>query len=360
VHRDYGPKGVKFFFVYKTLAHPELVGGYIQPFTLDERLAHARQAEKQLGATIPWLVDGIDNRLKHALGDRPNSEFIIDPQGLIVSKRAWSNPAVVRQDLEKLVGTVDPITKAEDVQLNLQLPLKTAAVTGIVPRIDRSGMQAIVSEPTIEPGGLPFFAKLRAEADAGLFQGQTGKLYLGLHLDPFHNAHWNNLTKPLSIELDLPDGVQIEPRALHASPVAVTSDADPREFLLDVKSWPSRIPIRLTVKYFACVGETSCHAVQQHYTLHLRRDRDAGGARGPGAGFWKPEAFTRQMMARDRNRDGKLNRNEVQGLVLPHFDHFDTNQDGLLDPQELKAVSDWLNHHHQPGVPKESSPPRQP
>jgi hypothetical protein len=63
IHRDYGPKGVKFFFVYKTLAHPELVGDYVQPFTLDERLEHARAAAKQLGATIPWLVDDLDNRL---------------------------------------------------------------------------------------------------------------------------------------------------------------------------------------------------------------------------------------------------------------------------------------------------------
>ena len=107
MYRDYGPKGVKFFFIYKTLAHPELAGDYVQPFTLDERLAHARQAEKQLGATIPWLVDAMDNRLKHALGDRPNSEFIIDPKGKVVRKRAWSHPAQVRKDLEELVGKVD-------------------------------------------------------------------------------------------------------------------------------------------------------------------------------------------------------------------------------------------------------------
>ena len=64
----------------------------MQPFTLEERLAHARQAGKQLGATIPWLVDAMDNRLKHAMGDRPNSEFVIDPKGKIVRKRAWSHP----------------------------------------------------------------------------------------------------------------------------------------------------------------------------------------------------------------------------------------------------------------------------
>ena len=96
----------------------------MQPITLEERIAHAKQAQKQLGATIPWIVDAMDNRLKHALGDRPNSEFIIDPKGKIVRKRAWSFPAQVRKDLEDLVGKVDRITKEEEVKLTLELPLK--------------------------------------------------------------------------------------------------------------------------------------------------------------------------------------------------------------------------------------------
>jgi hypothetical protein len=85
--------------------------------------------------------------------------------------------------------------------------------------------------------------------------------------------------------------------------------------------------------------------------LHLRRDRDGGGARGAGAGFWQPEEFAKQMLTRDKDGDGKLNRKEVAGLVLPHFTHFDTDNDGLLDADELEAVSYWLNEHHAPGVP---------
>ena len=95
VERDYAPKGVRFFFIYKSLAHPELVGNYVQPFTLDERLMQSRQASLQFGTRIPWIVDAMDNRLKHALGDRPNSQFVVDPNGTIVSKRAWSNHPVV-------------------------------------------------------------------------------------------------------------------------------------------------------------------------------------------------------------------------------------------------------------------------
>jgi hypothetical protein len=85
--------------------------------------------------------------------------------------------------------------------------------------------------------------------------------------------------------------------------------------------------------------------------IHRRRDKDGGGARGTGAGFWVPEEFARQQMARDKNSDGKLDKDEVPGLVLPHFERFDTNNDGLLDREELKAVSTWLNEHHRPGVP---------
>lgn len=345
------------FFIYKSLAHPELAGSYVQPFTLDERLAHARQAEKQLGATVPWLVDAMDNRLKHALGDRANSEFILDPNGVIVRKRAWSHPAEVRADLEKLVGSIEKITKEEDVKLKLELPIKAPAAKGVLPRLKRPDqMQAIEIEPRIEPKGLPFFAKLRAEADGDLMADGAGRLYLGFHLDPIHEAHWNNLTKSLSFKLDVPEGAKIDKLAAEAPQVEVLSDADPREFLLDVESWPANKPIHLTVVYYACVGKEACHTVKQEYVLHLRRDRDAGKARGEGAGFWDAEAFARQNLARDKNGDGKLDKKEVQGLIVPHFESFDIDHDGLLDAKELLPVSDWLNYHHQPGAKPNETP----
>lgn len=338
---------MKFFFVYKTLAHPELVGDYVQPFTLDERRAHARQAEKELGATVPWLVDAVDNRLKHALGDRPNSEFILDPKGKVVRKRAWSNPAQVRKDLEELVGKVDKVTKESDVKLKLELPLKAAAERGVVPRIKRPRMQAIEMEPVIDPKAPPFYAKLRAEADPELLRAGKGQLYLGFHIDPFHDGHWNNLTPPLKYKLELPAGAKVAKAAGEAAKVLAVSDTDPREFLLDVEAWPADKPIKLTVTYSACVKE-ACHALKQEYVLHLRRDKDGGGARGVGAGFWEPDEFARQMLARDRNKDGKLNRDEVMGLILPYFDEFDTNKDGLLDAKELGAVVEWLNKPRRP------------
>jgi len=342
---------VKFYFVYKTLAHPELAGSYVQPFTIEERLAHARQADKQLGATVPWIVDTMDNRLKHALGDRPNSEFIIDPKGVVVRKRAWSHPAQVRKDLEELVGKADTFTREENIKLKLEPPLKAPAPRGTVPRLQRPRMQAIVMEPVIEKKGLPFYAKLRVEADGPLINRGEGQLYLGFHLDPFHDAHWNNLTSPLKFELELPKGAKFEKAAGEAAKVKASSDTDPREFLIDVANWPVDLPLKLTVTYSACVGERACHVVKQSYVLRRVRDIDGGGARSDGAGMWKPEEFAKQSLASDKDGDGKLSKSEVRGLILPHFDDFDANKDGLLDAKEIEEVARWLNTHHAPGVP---------
>ena len=344
---------MKFFFIYKTLAHPELVGNYVQPITLDERLGHAKQAQKQLGATIPWIVDAMDNRLKHALGDRPNSEFIIDPKGKVVRKRAWSFPAQVRKDLEALVGKVDRVTKDEDIKLALELPLKVPAERGVVPRLKRPRMQALVMEPQLEKKGQPFYAKLRAEADVGLLKTGEGKLYLGFHLDPFHNAHWNNLTTPLKYKLELPEGVKIEKATGEATKLKVTSDVAPREFLLDVGSWPADQPLTVTVTYAACVGDLACYTVTQSYVLRRKRDIDGGGARSEGGGLWDTEEFTRQSLAGDKDGDGKLSKSEVRGLILPHFERLDVDHDGYLDAAELKELVRWLNTHHVPGVPEQ-------
>jgi hypothetical protein len=357
VYRDYHPKGVEFYFIYQRLAHPELVGHYVQPFTLEERLTHAQEAEKRLGCSIPWIVDAMDNRLSHALGRRANSEVIIDPNRVIVRKRAWSHPEQVRKDLEQLVGPVERITLEKDVHLAFEVPRKTPAPRGLVSLVDRSGLEVVRITPRIDRDGTPYFAKLRAEADVRLLTEGTGQLYLGFHLDPFHNAHWNNLTKPLSVQLETPLNVTVDGGLTHASPaVTAPSDTDPREFLLKVNGWQNDEPLRLTVTYYACVGETSCHVVRQHYEVHRSVDPDGGAARGEGAGFWKREGFAAKALERDKNRDGKLDRTEVQGLILPHFRDFDASRDGFLERAELQAVVDWLNFHHMPGAPPTGEP----
>lgn len=347
MYRDYRPKGVKFFFIYKALAHPELRGSHVQPFTMDERLNHVRQAMKQLGATVPWLVDPMDNRLKHALGDRPHSEFIIDPKGKVVRKLARSNPTKVREYLEELVGKVEKITKPEDLKLKSGAPLAQPAPTGVVARVRRAGMFALVAQPKIDKDGPPFYAKLRAEANISLLDEGKGKLYLGFHLDPIYQAHWNNLNKPLRFQLEVPDGVQLSKESAEAAAVKVPSDSDPREFLLDVEAWPADKTVRLTVTYSACTGE-DCHVVQQVYVLRRQRDRDGGKAAGTGFRALKPEELIQQLMQGDKNGDGKLTKEESSSVLRPRFDEFDRNQDGLLDGDEIGKMARFLTKPWKP------------
>ena len=77
VRVDYESRGVRFYYVYKALAHPEQ-NGYVRPYTLQERLAHVKEARRTLGSGFTWICDAIDNPIKHALGNAPNSEFVID------------------------------------------------------------------------------------------------------------------------------------------------------------------------------------------------------------------------------------------------------------------------------------------
>jgi hypothetical protein len=302
VYRDYGPKNVRFCFIYKALAHPER-NGIVQPLTQEERLHQAREATKRLGNTIPFLVDTIDNRLKHALIDRnnvplgepatyDNAEFIIDPKGTIVRKRTWSNPEQVRKDLEELVGKAERITRPEDVILNVEKPPPDPAVKGTIEKLPRSGMLALVSVPHIDSGGPPFFAKLRVEADRTVIEKGEGKLYLGFHLDPFLGAHWNNLKKPLRFDFELPEGVKFSAESGESPQPNAASDIDPREFLLDVLAWPEKKTVRMTVTYTACT-DTVCHDLYQTYELHRDYDRDGGRAVG-SLGRYTPETPLRK------------------------------------------------------------------
>ncbi len=270
---------MQVFFVYKSLAHPE--GGsnrYVQPFTIEDRLMHVAEARRTLGSTIPWLTDTMANDLKHALGDRPNSEFVLDPEGRIVSMRDWSHPETLRRELEELVGKVANPTRIADLDLKIETTPRAAA-SGVIPRIELpGGLQPLLVEP--QPGKHPFYVKLRAEAEQSVLRNGHGKLYLGFHLDPLYHVHWNNLAKPVSYAVTTAEGVRVSPASDEAAKPDVDADIDPREFLVDIEADEVDKPLELTIKYFACNDEKGfCIPVTQKYLVHLNRDRDGGQAR---------------------------------------------------------------------------------
>lgn len=385
VERDFSPKGVKFYYIYKALAHPE-TNGYITPFTLEERLMHVAEAKEKLGTRITWLCDTMSNDLKHSLGNAPNSEFVVDPNGKIVVSRQWSSPHDLRNDLARLVGRPTRTTSVAEIGMRPIAPPKTAP-TGVVPRLALTGnMSPVHVNPAAGLGLLvqdeeTFYVKLRAEIDSAYFQRGTGKLYLGFFLDPLYKVHWNNRAAAVSYEIVTPRGISITPSTGIGPDIKEDADADPREFLVDVTGSSSE-PIKLSVKYFACDdAETFCKPVTQHYEIRLERDRDGGNRRsgrssrggrfsnnsrpggvgqagvrgGPGQPRVRPQSRDRisqqpnaalskaieMFRDHDTNRDGKLDREEVSRNQWPSG--ADTDQDETISRRELV---DWLS---QPG-----------
>ena len=349
IERDYTPKGVQFFYLYKQLAHPEL-DHYIDPFTLEERLMHVRQAELQLGSRITWIADGMTNELKHALGDMPNSEFIIDPGGRVVVRRAWNDPSALRQDLERLIGPVENPTRVSDLDLVTQPAVPTVA-KGIVPRVELPGRMATLRvEPMLDETDYPFYTKLRADVDQQFLRTGSGKLYLGFHIDPLYHMHWNNEAPPLEYVVTAAAGVQVTPAVAAFAVVEEPADADPREFLVDIRADDRDQPLDLRVTYYACDdSNTFCVPVTQRYAVHLEVDADAGrvfGARRPGLGGGRVGgpggrglgAMVARIMTWDANNDGVITRDEAPDRMRDRFDSMDANGDGMLETEELENM----------------------
>lgn len=380
VYRDYKDQGVQFYYIYKSLAHPEN-NGYIDPVSLKERLMHITEAKRTLGTEVPWLCDSMQNDLKHALGNRPNSEFIVGPDGKFVVARDWSNPERLRADLEQLVGKVESPTRVADLDMRKPVEPKRAP-TGIVPRVQLPGQlnaARVIPVQASESGKTPHYVKLRAEIG-------SGNIYLGFFLDPLYKVHWNNQAPPMKCELTSPDGITLSKSSLAAEKVEEPADADPREFLVEY-SGRSTEPIRAKLSYFACDdAETFCDRVEQEYLIYLERDPDGGrrfgnrssgvgnrsrGGRGAqqrigqgggnrgqaGRGSQRPpgngggvsnrqqagpgQNRMSQMLSRfhivralDVNQDGEITSDEME-IAAQRLSRLDRNRDGKLSRDEL-------------------------
>ncbi len=327
IERDYAAQGVKFYYIYKALAHPEN-NGYIAPFNLKERLMHIAEAKRTLGSRINWICDTMDNDLKHALGDRPNSEFVIDPEGKVVVSRIWSSPSELRKDLAKLVGPVDDPTSIADLEMKKPSPPKKAP-TGVVKRVELPGRMSPLKITPLE-SKTPHYAKLRAEIG-------NDKLYIGFLLDPLYKVHWNNKAAALTFSIEPPEGVTVTPDRGSGPQVDVDADADPREFLVNV-SGKSSSPMKVIVKYFACDdAETFCIPVTQEYLVSFDRDRDGGSRRAAGGG--------RSSRGQRGSRGGAgspSDRMKEMMQRIPVLAALDANGDGTLSEDELAAASKSL------------------
>ena len=271
------------------------------------------------------------NDLKRALGGMPNSEFVIGPDGRVEGRRAWSDPSGLRKDLERLVGPVATPTRVSDLDLVTQPPVPTVA-KGIVPRVERPGrMSTLRIEPSLDDTDYPFYTKLRADVDQPFLRTGQGTLYLGFHIDPLYRMHWNNEAPPLEYEITTP-------AAAAFTVVEEPADADPREFLVDLRADDRSEPLDLRVTYYACDdANTFCVPVTQRYAVHLEVDPGAG--RVPGEmGGWGRGAIIDRIMSSDSNGDGAISRDEAPERMSDRFDTIDANGNGMLEREELENM----------------------
>ena len=163
--------------------------------------------------------------------------------------------------------------------------------------------------------------------------------------------HWNNEAPPLEyVVTAAAAGVQVTPAAAAFEVVEEPADADPREFLVDIRADDRSQPLDLRVTYYACDdANTFCVPVTQRYAVHLEVDSDAGrvfGARRPGLGGGRvggpggrgPGAMVARIMTWDANADGVITRDEAPDRMRDRFDSIDANGDGMLEAEELENM----------------------
>lgn len=335
---------VRFVYLYKTLAHPEN-GGFVQPMTLEERRAHAARAAKNLKTSIPFLVDGMDNAMLTSCGGSPNSEVVVNGEGTILHAKGWCNGDDLRKALRTIVGETETVTSERSLGLP---PFKRVSGSRgrVVPRAKPSEPLTALRMVPVDSTS-PHYVKLRAEAGRRATTGGASELFLGFHVDPIHDVHWNNLVDPLTFTVTGPDGVILAPPSGTAPKVDVPTDHDPREFIVSIDGWSSSKPLTVTVVYFACSDgeEKFCKRVEQVYEVFPERDRFAGSVsarngRQQQRGGLSSQRDRGQMLERmDNNGDGALTRAELRGTPMErHFDRIDRNSDGVLDKEELAAM----------------------
>ncbi len=63
-----------------------------QPATFDERKALAAKTCAELHIATTVVIDDMEDSVRRAYGQLPNSAYVIDRGGVIVHKEAWARP----------------------------------------------------------------------------------------------------------------------------------------------------------------------------------------------------------------------------------------------------------------------------
>ena len=97
-------------------------------------------------------------------------------------------------------------------------------------------------------------------------------------------------------------------------------------------------------------GKLSQEELRPDFGGFGRRDGDRRGFGGGPGGFGRRDGnrgggsdFVERMMANDKNKDGKLTKDELPERMQRMFDNIDTNKDKELDKAELTKTAEQFN-----------------
>lgn len=282
----------------------------------------------------------MDHKVEKAFGGAPNGEYILDPAGKIVRKRFWSNPKTLRSDLEELVGTVDKITRVEDLPTAFT-PEPRKIASGVVPRIELPGRMMPFDFDYVPDDDHPFFAKLRVEGTQRLFNTGKGQMYFGVYLDPLYGVHWNNRAGRVKLELQSEGNVIIDQETLISDEVKEDADVDPRQFLIDANIINKSAPLIVKMTYTICDdAETFCKEVTQEYHVYMKPNTNFGT---------RPGIFLNEMFANvrdlDVNGDGDLTTDELpSGKISLYIGHMDYNGNDKIEKAEIDRFCQMFNN----------------
>lgn len=271
LERDYRGSGIQFLYLYRTLAHPER-NDYIEPFTIEERLMQVAESKKLLRCQVPYIADNIDNSIRLTLGDIPNPLFVFDRAGRIVYMLAWADPELLRNVMAEIAGPLEHRTDVADLDINVDYILKTEPGDLTVEPIETPELMFPL-EMDVAESEHPHYAKLTAEVEPQVLDGEPGKLFLGLRMDPLYPVCWNNLAGPVWVELEQGQYLVLSETNLLGPDIRVNKDKAHREFLIDVTAiQKAQAEFGVTVSYSVCADDnTFCKTIEQSYVVRLER-----------------------------------------------------------------------------------------
>jgi thiol-disulfide isomerase/thioredoxin len=136
LHRRFGDR-VRFVMVNVREAHPGKA--FPQPKTMDVKTAHATKVRGIYSFTFEIAVDDMDGTLHRAMSPKPNSAYLLAPDGVILFRAQWAN------DTKALATAIEAVIRSQTPR-----PSKSGGVLkptirmlrNIAPVLDRAGAGA--------------------------------------------------------------------------------------------------------------------------------------------------------------------------------------------------------------------------